>query len=433
MQQVSTFRLHARQAENSKAAENEKPERCDDDNRLHISIQRKVCGNKKSNAQKIRENVGSNKKSQICEKPECEKETVTHGESIAFAGHRDATSRLRIRGAIGNKKRYYSPMHAFILAGGFATRLWPLTEKRAKPLLPIAGKPILTHLVEKIPREIAITVSTNATFAASMEQWKKTIPARQIEIATEGTLKDDEKLGALGAVRQWIETEHREEDVLLLTGDNYLGFSMQEFLAAYHEGTPLLAAYDIGDIAKASAFGTVILGSEKEGAKRIAAFEEKPRIAKTTLVSTGCSILPRETLDVVTAYARTHKDNVGGIFEEFLRQGMTVEACTFTEPWLDIGSFPAYLEAHRLLVAGQTILAKNTEVEATTFKGSVAVGEGSRVRSSTLENCILFEHCVVEDCVLRDCILDDGCVLRHIDLTGKMLRAGTQLTQRAER
>jgi GTP:adenosylcobinamide-phosphate guanylyltransferase len=78
------------------------------------------------------------------------------------------------------------PMHAFILAGGFATRLWPLTEKRAKPLLPLAGKPLLTHLLEKIPRDIPVTVSTNAAFANGFSEWQKMID-RPTDLIIEGT------------------------------------------------------------------------------------------------------------------------------------------------------------------------------------------------------------------------------------------------------
>ena len=73
-------------------------------------------------------------------------------------------------------------MHAFILAGGFATRLWPLTESRPKPLLPLAGKPILTHLIEKIPKDIPITVSTNAVFADAFHQWQSQVAKRQLPI-----------------------------------------------------------------------------------------------------------------------------------------------------------------------------------------------------------------------------------------------------------
>ena len=149
-------------------------------------------------------------------------------------------------------------MHSFILAGGFATRLWPLTEKRAKPLLPLAGKPILTHIVEKIPQNIPITVSTNAVFQDGFEKWKEGI-GREVEILIEDTNHDDHKLGALGAVAKWVTDAKIEEDVLLLTGDNYIGFELTDFIEAYNKDTPLLAAHDIKDKEQAKSFGTVVL------------------------------------------------------------------------------------------------------------------------------------------------------------------------------
>ena len=155
-------------------------------------------------------------------------------------------------------------MKAFILAGGFATRLWPLTEKRAKPLLPLAGKPIISHIVEKIPEDIPITVSTNAVFMEGFEQWKKDLNRDNLEILIEDTRSDDQKLGALGAVSQWIQSESIDEDVLLLTGDNYFGFEISDFIEAYSNGTPILAAFDIGDEIKARSFGTVILEKSKK-------------------------------------------------------------------------------------------------------------------------------------------------------------------------
>lgn len=329
-------------------------------------------------------------------------------------------------------------MRAFILAGGFATRLWPLTEKRAKPLLPLRGKPILTHLVEKIPADLPVTVSTNAAFEDAFEEWRRDLGRPKTEIVVEGTEHDDEKLGALGATAEWITRRNVEEDVLLLTGDNYLGFSMEQFLTSYREGTTLLAAYDIGDISKASAFGTVIIdasplssagerGSGGEGIARILAFEEKPLQPKTTLVSTGCSVLPRSTLSVLLDYAKGHRDNVGGIFEEFLRRGIPIECFTFHEPWLDIGSFPAYLEAHRLLVRHETMVHPSSRVSGSTFEGGNTIDRDCVVTGSSLTDCMIFRGCAVVDCVLRDCIVDEGCVLAHIDLDSKMLRAGTVL------
>ena len=331
-------------------------------------------------------------------------------------------------------------MKAFILAGGFATRLWPLTEKRAKPLLPLAGKPIITHLVEKIPVGIPVTVSTNAVFAEGFTEWKRSLGRSNVEIIVEDTKKDDHKLGALGATAKWIEERKITDDLLLLTGDNYLGFSMEDFLKSARPGVPLLAAYDIQDRAKASAFGTVIVvpplpsgeggRGERAGAthtRPIAAFEEKPSQAKTSLVSTGCSLLPASTLPVLLSFAKIHPDNVGGVFEEFLRKGIPVDCFTFTEAWLDIGSFPSYLEAHRLLVGETPMIAPTSTVTSTKFQGSISIGARTEVSQSDLTDCMIFEDCLVNDCVLRNCIIDRGCTLRGVDLTGKMLRAGTTL------
>jgi glucose-1-phosphate thymidylyltransferase len=310
---------------------------------------------------------------------------------------------------------------AFILAGGFATRLWPLTEKRAKPLLPLAGKPLLDHLIHDLPADISITVSTNEAFGEGFRAWAETHD-RPIEVLIEKTQNDDQKLGALGAVAQWIAQAAIEDDVLLLAGDNYIGFSMQKFLETYKPGRALVAAYDIGSLEKAGAFGTVIRGADGS----VSAFEEKPKDPKTTLVSTGVSVLPKDTLPHVIAHAAVKPDNVGGIFEEFLRLHIPVDCFTFNEAWFDIGSFDAYLEATRALV-GDRLLAEDAAFEDSQREGSVVLGKGTKVIQSRLRDTVVFEGCVIEDCVLEDCVIDAGCILKGADLTGKMIRAGTTL------
>lgn len=319
-------------------------------------------------------------------------------------------------------------MQAFVLAGGFATRLWPLTEKRAKPLLPLAGIPLLTRIVENIPQEIPVTVSTNAAFAAGFDAWKAA-QERPITLAVEQTTHDAEKLGALGAVAQWLRQAAIADDVLLLTGDNYFGFSMADFLGAYHQGTTLLAAHDIGDLEKAKTFGVITL---KPMDNSIAAFVEKPKHPLSTLVSTGCSILPRETLPILAAYAREHPDNIGGVFEELLRQDRRIDCSVFSEPWFDVGSYDAYIEATQALAPpGAPVIHPSASVDEESrraFAGSVVIGAGTVVERSSLRDTILFENCRVADCTLERCIVDDACRLRGIDLTGKMLRSGTNIS-----
>ncbi|MCF7844387.1 MAG: NDP-sugar synthase [Kiritimatiellales bacterium] len=317
-------------------------------------------------------------------------------------------------------------MHAFILAGGFATRLWPLTEKRAKPLLPLAGKPILTHIVEKIPEDIAVTVSTNAVFKEGFEEWKQSLNRSNIEILIEDTNHDDQKLGALGAVAQWVKDANIDDDILLLTGDNYIGFDLKEFIKAY-KSNALLATHDIKDLERAKSFGTVILDENRK--RNVSSFEEKPTNPKSTLVSTGCSILPANTLPILIEYAKEHPDNVGGIFEELLRKNQTVECFTFSDLWFDIGSFDAYLEATRALVGDRIIAEDGASYGETQIEESVVLGQRSKVTKSTLKNVVLFEDCTVEDCELTNCILDHHCELKGVDLVGKMIRENTKLVQ----
>lgn len=324
-------------------------------------------------------------------------------------------------------------MHSFILAGGFATRLWPLTEKRAKPLLPLAGLPLLTHLVEKIPAGMPVTVSTNAVFAEDFLKWKAENRKQKtdVSILIEDAGHETEKLGALGAVAKWIIEENIQDDVLLLAGDNYVGFSLRSFIERF-SGKPLIAAFDIRDRDAAKKFGTILTktGETQTGTFRVTGFEEKPRDPKSTLVSTGCSILPAETLPMLVSYAARHPDNIGGIFEQMLMEGMEITCVPFADPWFDIGSFESYIEATTALVGNRVLTGDEAHIQETTCEGSVVLGKGSKVARSRLHNVVLFENCEVEDCVLENCVIDNDCILRGVDLSGKMLREGTRLVRK---
>ena len=314
-------------------------------------------------------------------------------------------------------------MHAFILAGGFATRLWPLTNKRAKPLLPLAGKPILDHIIEKIPTDIPISVSTNAAFEDGFIQWKNT-QNRPIDVVIEQTQSDDQKLGALGALAQWITLEHIDDGLLILTGDNYLTFDLSECIEQQEEGVALIAAYDIGEKEKAKAFGTVIVAQD---GTTVDEFEEKPQSPRSTLVNTGCSILPKAHIPLLLEYAKHKPDDLGGIFEHLIDQGHLLHCYTFTGLWFDIGSFEAYLDASQAIIGHALHCEAGATFETSEQEGSVVLGANCKVIDSHLKNVILFEDCTVEHSTLENCIVDRGSVLRGVDLEGKMLQENTSI------
>ncbi|MFH0821087.1 MAG: NDP-sugar synthase, partial [Candidatus Peregrinibacteria bacterium] len=296
------------------------------------------------------------------------------------------------------------------------------SEKKAKPLLHLKDRPLLSHLVEKLPRELPILISVNRAFAEGIQQWAKIHSDRQIQVVVEDSENDEGKLGALAATAFVIQSQKIDEDLLLMAGDNYFGFSFSDFIAHF-KNNPLLAAYDIGSKESARKFGVVVA---QDG--HVIEFQEKPAQPKSTLISTGCYLFPQKNLTDIVEYSKTHKDNLGGIFEYFLKRGETIDVFRFTEPWYDIGSFDAYLQANSELLAGAVIQEESVILEGNNrLEKGVYLGKGVHVTNSLIDNCIVLDNCVINNCVLRNCVIDEDCYLRGIDLSHQMLRAGSRI------
>ncbi|MBN2096784.1 NDP-sugar synthase [Candidatus Peregrinibacteria bacterium] len=312
-------------------------------------------------------------------------------------------------------------MKCIILAGGFATRLWPLTENKAKPLLHLKDRPIISHIAEGLPEDMEIIISTNAVFESEFKKWAKDYPHRPIKIFVEDSFDDEFKKGALGATAMVIGHEKLDEDLLLIAGDNYFGFKMKDFIDSY-QNHPILAAYDIQNLDLAKRFGVVV---SRDG--QVVEFQEKPQEPKSTLVSTGCYIFPKENLTDIVDYAKEKNDDLGGIFEYLLKKGVAVNVFSFKEKWFDVGSFDGYLQANRELLDGQVIENGRVEKEDSKFKGGVYLGDRATIRNSTLENTVILKNCKIINCVLRNCIVDEGAELKNIDLSHKMIRQGSRI------
>lgn len=223
-------------------------------------------------------------------------------------------------------------MKCLILAGGFGTRLHPLTIYKAKALLEYKGKPVLTHIVDKVPDNIDIFVSCNRKFEADFYQWQGNL-ARRVEIWVEDVWSDDQKKGAIGSLNFWVNSKSIAEDLLVIAGDNYFEFLLDQFIAAYNGKNALVAVYDIGDKSKASQFGVVHLDKN-----RIFKFEEKPANPQSSLIATACYILPPRIFPILGDYCQMgERDNLGA-FIAYLVDTEEVHAYTFTELWFDMGA-----------------------------------------------------------------------------------------------
>lgn len=320
-------------------------------------------------------------------------------------------------------------MKALILAGGFATRLWPLTERRAKPLLLLDGKTILAHILEKIPHDIEIILLTNQRFKSDFILELQKLKRGNVEIFLEDAVSDGEKLGALGAISAAIDHYDIKEDIMVLAGDNLLPELKFAPLVCRPDNAKLVVR-DIEDLYVARKFGVVeIMDKVKErGGEdlRIIGFEEKPEKPKSTLVSTGFMSFGRELLPNIQTFAKKEPDALGGIFPALLKEKKEILAVDVTGDWFDVGSFDTYLEAHKKLQNKDEPRVEG-RVRNSELVGSVYIGEGSLVENSVIVDSIIYPGTKLIDCRISNTIIDEDCHFEGVDLNCKLVRRNTKI------
>src|SRR6266567_4085828 len=129
-------------------------------------------------------------------------------------------------------------MNALILAAGYATRLYPLTLKKAKPLLVVAGKPIIEWVVDNlagVPDLETIYVVTNDKFAADFQAWSERYRGRRPEfkfkVINDGSTSDEDKIGAIGDTNLVVTRENlAQSSLLVVAGDNLFTESLADFV-----------------------------------------------------------------------------------------------------------------------------------------------------------------------------------------------------------
>lgn len=171
-------------------------------------------------------------------------------------------------------------MKCLILAAGYATRLYPLTEHFPKPLLEVQGKPILDWLLEDIDKSGVVdqyVVISNHKFARQFQTWadQRRLP---ITVLDDGTESNETRLGAVRDVQFAIDALALHDDLLVIAGDNLLDFSLTDFIA-YQRGkqTSCVMRYYEPSTEKLRKTGVAVV----DEADRILSMEEKPAEPKS--------------------------------------------------------------------------------------------------------------------------------------------------------
>lgn len=177
-------------------------------------------------------------------------------------------------------------MKCLILAAGYATRLYPLTENFPKPLLEVGGKTILDWLVDDLTETTDIDeffLVSNHKFVQHFEEWtaaKRSDHSYEITVVDDGTDTNETRLGAVRDIQLVIKKLGLRDDLLVMAGDNVLDFSLSGLVAfAKEKGTSCVMCYDENELEKQQK--TAIITVDEDG--RIMSYEEKPEEPKGNL------------------------------------------------------------------------------------------------------------------------------------------------------
>lgn len=235
-------------------------------------------------------------------------------------------------------------MQAIILAAGYATRLYPLTENTAKPLLKVHGKLIIDYILEKIEvcEDISnIYVVTNNKFYNDFVLWQKTAKtSKKITVLNDGTEKNGVRLGAVGDIEFVISKMHINDDISVIAGDNLFSFNIEDIIKYFNKKkATIVAVYDTKDkYLIANRLGCVTLNADN----MVTEFEEKPSHPKTTLAATACYVFPKEDLHYVKeALKNRHFDRPGDLIR-FIAERESVYGYPFDGYWFDVGTLEEY-------------------------------------------------------------------------------------------
>jgi len=165
-----------------------------------------------------------------------------------------------------------------VLAAGYATRLYPLTENFPKPLLRVKGKPILDWLLDDVDGAGLVdrfVVVSNHRYIAHFQEWasqKKTVG--KIDVLDDGSISNETRLGAVRDIQFAVDALGLDDDLLVIAGDNLLDFSLAGFLAyGQQKDATCVMRYWEPSVEKLRKAGVV----QVDGLDRILRMEEKPR------------------------------------------------------------------------------------------------------------------------------------------------------------
>ena len=307
-------------------------------------------------------------------------------------------------------------MEVIVLAGGFGTRLRPLTENRVKPLLQILDKSLLQRVVEVVPTDMIERVIVAAGFGISeMREW-----VSEMELPYEVTLSvEEEAMGTGGALALAREHLKGKGPVLILNGDLIVSVNVSELLRHHHE-TGALATLSLWEVEDPSRFGVCELNDEGF----ITRFQEKPEAGTefSNLINAGCYLVEREVLENMAPEKHSMEREV---FPKIAASG-GMAGMSFQGYFVDAGTPPSFIQAAKVCIDSNRFSSgircceswfadgsRFGDVTRSSIGSNVHLGESSLVVDSVImDNAWIGDNCKLNDCIIGEgAKISDGSVI----------------------
>lgn len=242
-------------------------------------------------------------------------------------------------------------MKCLILAAGYATRLYPLTENFPKPLLMVGEKSILDWLLDDLVENTEIDeyiVISNHKYAHHFEEWSKK-KNYKVTVVDDGTSTNETRLGAVRDIQFAIEQLNLDDDMLVMAGDNVLDFSLSKFVEfAREKGTSCVMCHEENELAKQQK--TAIITVDENGL--ITSYEEKPKDPKGNLaVPPFYYYKVADAKRIREALESGCNADAPGSFAAWLSKRMNMHAYVMPGKRYDIGDVKSYEYVKRLFAS----------------------------------------------------------------------------------
>ncbi len=240
-------------------------------------------------------------------------------------------------------------MKNIIIAAGYATRLYPLTENFPKPLLKVGSKSILERMLDDIDNIADIDehiIVTNHKFAHCFEEWKQEVSYKKpIRIVDDGTESNETRLGAVRDLLLAIDTFHVDDDMMVLAADNILDFSFQGFVDFFKEkGSSVIMCHHEPELKKLQRTGVIAVDDNW----RVLQMQEKPQEPVSHWAVPPFYLYKKSDLPLIKdCMSHGCGFDAPGNLAHYLVDKTTVHAWQMPGSRFDIGSMDSYEEAQR--------------------------------------------------------------------------------------